>query len=169
MFYLFRVLYSFGSGCSVVIFVCAVTYSKQQIWFTHKCAYYEQRKPNNNTIAASTAVGDKTNCNIVDASAVTVGGLLTAINTFYWLLQKTSKFLESYFIKILSFSKLIKKLYRKNQYLYTDYRTYQYRYIKLKFSKYAKSSDETPCNGESTETLLFKHWLQLSNIYCLNV
>ena len=47
-----------------------------------------KEKPNNNKIAASTAVGDKTNCNIVDASAVTSGGLLTAINsTFYRMLQ----------------------------------------------------------------------------------
>ena len=80
------VLFGFWVFCSY--FVCIVTYSKQQIWFTHKCAYYEQRKPNNNTIAASTAVGDKTNCNIVDASVVSSGGLLTAINTtFYCLLQ----------------------------------------------------------------------------------
>ena len=55
-----------------------------------------KEKPNNNTIAASTAVGDKTNCNIVDASAVTSGGLLTAINsTFYRMLQKHIEFLES--------------------------------------------------------------------------
>ena len=101
------VLFGFWVFCSY--FVCIVTYSKQQIWFTHKCAYYEQRKPNNNTIAASTAVGDKTNCNIVDASFVTVGGLLTAINTFYWLLQNFSTFfLNSNRIQVWSFSKLIK-------------------------------------------------------------
>ena len=47
-----------------------------------------KEKPNNNTIAASTTVGDKTNCNIVDASVVSSGGLLTAINsTFYRMLQ----------------------------------------------------------------------------------
>ena len=88
MFYLFRVLYSFGSGCVVVILYVWSRTRNSKYGLPTNVRIMSKEKPNNNTIAASTTVGDKTNCNIVDASVVSSGGLLTAINTtFYCLLQ----------------------------------------------------------------------------------
>ena len=67
-------------GCSY--FVCIVTYSKQQIWFTHKCAYYEQKKTQH--CRNKTTVGDKTNCYVVDAGRER---FLESNRCFYRLIQ----------------------------------------------------------------------------------